>query len=541
MKKITFLLIVLGSFGFTLENKVTPRKENCDYNYPHMQSLSPTQIRIDGGGAIIGSAGKNICADTTGNNIAVIYASPSGDPYNIFKIKIAYSTNCGATWRLFGPFSGRYPYYRRCYSGIDGRPYYWVNQEAIFGCWHEAYYRNGAYVDSSPQVVAFDSAYFPNGRFIIKVMSGSGNPAHNMWLPCIAVRPDNKNIVFTTGVGYDFGSGGGTDIYGWLSTDGGYTWSNPIWIAPGDAPHIRFGTGGYLFAYFQRDTAVGNDTLLWPYYIESTDGGLTWIPANGKLIRWSGFPPYPQFSLWWYNYDCEVINNEPYVVISPGVPGYHCDQVWFLKGSGPIGNRIWTATRLMGTNNPVGDSIAREVSIASGKDIPRFEKSIAITANVTCSTGTDTRLWISKDLGQSWEYRGKLNINASPEMAHILSRHQNLTSAIAHFVFELSNAIYYEWKEIPNFIYEIEETDSRRPIANGGMKILQNPARREIRIQMTENRSQIKIYDVNGKLLKVCRPSEDGRYRAIVLNPGVYFVRVETENKVTTKKVVVVE
>ncbi len=78
------------------------------------------------------------------------------------------------------------------------------------------------------------------------------------------------------------------------------------------------------------------------------------------------------------------------------------------------------------------------------------------------------------------------------------------------------------------------------------LKILQNPARGEIRLQITDNRSQkigLKIYDVCGKMVKdiVFRPSEDGRYRTIVLNPGVYFVRFESKDKIITKKVVVIE
>ncbi|MEO0225597.1 MAG: T9SS type A sorting domain-containing protein [candidate division WOR-3 bacterium] len=60
---------------------------------------------------------------------------------------------------------------------------------------------------------------------------------------------------------------------------------------------------------------------------------------------------------------------------------------------------------------------------------------------------------------------------------------------------------------------------------------------------MTDSRSRIKIYDVSGKLVKdiVFRPSEDGRYRTVVLNPGVYFVRFESEDKIITKKVAVVK
>ncbi len=86
---------------------------------------------------------------------------------------------------------------------------------------------------------------------------------------------------------------------------------------------------------------------------------------------------------------------------------------------------------------------------------------------------------------------------------------------------------------------EVKE-DRRWQIADGGIKILQNPTRREIRLQITDvSQKQIKIYDISGKLVKSLTlytlPS------AFSLKSGVYFLRLETENKVITKKVVVVD
>ncbi len=91
--------------------------------------------------------------------------------------------------------------------------------------------------------------------------------------------------------------------------------------------------------------------------------------------------------------------------------------------------------------------------------------------------------------------------------------------------------------------------DTRYSILDTGLKILQNPARREIRLQISEDRGQksdsrsqkieLKIYDVSGKMVKSFNPGS--LPPAIPMNPGVYFVRFESKDKIITKKVVVIE
>ncbi len=525
MKSVAVLISCLTVFGWAVDNRAVPR----DGIYGPLQHgtgrpPSPLAVRIDAAPdirSILGSAGKSICADTTGN-VAVIYGFTSGNPDNIFQTKIAYSTNRGAAWRLFGPFSVRYVNYRRCYPGIDARAGDWIAaSEAIYGVWQEAYFRGGAYVDSSVLGVAFDEGGFPNGSFQRRVMPGADSL--NLWLPCVAVRPDNRNIVYATAVDYDFGAGAGTKIYGWVSTDAGYNWSGPILIARAsvgglDAPHIRFGTGGYLFAYFQRDTVVGPDTLMWPYCIESTDNGLTWIPPNGKCFFTSmNPPPYPQYSSWWYNYDCEVINNTPYVVLSPGVPGEHRDRTEFWKASGPIGNRSWSLTLLGGNTPPGQDSIVREVSISAGKDFVRFTNNIAVTGKITTGSGTDVRCWVSNDLGTSWRYLGWLNIPLAAadgpiECAHIPSRDTSLasinTNVWLHFVYWATNSVYYERRSIRWVgIEEDEGTGVKSPMPH--LTATPNPFMQSTRIVFVMPGSpgkaagmRLQIYDASGRVVK---------------------------------------
>ena len=111
MKKLLALIIVLSAFIYAAEHKVKNLPFDEVYGPPHLQEgqkpTSPFATRIDNSSdmrAIKGTAGKNIACDTTGDNIAVIYGYPAAAP-NIFQCKVGYSTNRGANWRLFGPFT----------------------------------------------------------------------------------------------------------------------------------------------------------------------------------------------------------------------------------------------------------------------------------------------------------------------------------------------------------------------------------------------------------------------------------------------------
>ncbi len=549
MKKLWFTLIILCTFGSAIETTVTPRDPQYGPSSP-AKGRPPGRlgVRIDAGPdlrCITGAAGKNICADTTGLNVAVIYGFTSGNPDNIMQTKIGYSTNRGVTWRLLGPFSIHWHQYRRCYSGIDARAGYWPNSENVYGTWHEAYFRGGAYIDTSPVAAAF--WLFPSGSMEVRHMPQSMEG--NFWLPCIAVRPDNPDFVYVTAGNYDFGIGGVESIVGWLSTDGGDTWSEPIHIVgrASDAPHIRFGSGGYLFAYFQRDTVVGPDTLLWPYYIESTDNGLTWIPPTGKCLFTSA--PYRQWSGWWYNYDCEVVNNVPYVVISPGVPGQHRDRTEFWKASGPVGNRTWTMTLLGGSSPPGQDSIVREVSIVTGKDYARFAENIAVISKIGTASGTSPRCWVSNDLGSTWRYLGNLNIPLAAadnplECAHVPGRGTNpVTDVWLHFVYWSGNSVYYDGKNITwAELGRVSGTDGSsvtRPIT-----IYPNPARKGIWLTKRDDdrlKYLVRIYDVAGKLVMTAAIDQDrsGWVNLAALTPGTYFVEVTSRTSWLVEKLII--
>ena len=417
MQKFMVLIFGWGAFLYSLDCRFAAKDV---YGPPDLTANSiivpnPMAVVVDTTfdvNCIMGSNARNICADTTNRNIAILYGGRSDDnTVNIMKTKIAYTTNSGQNWLRFGPYAARYPAYRRMYGGIDARGYSWGNREVIFGAWHEAHYRRGAFVDSSPIVVAFDSATFPSGDFRPRILPHSGDPEHNIWLTGVAVRSDDPGTVIASGCDYDVTNGETKDIFIWKSTDGGYNWSDPKLLVSGtatigshDAPCIRFGTGGYVFAYFQRDTLVGSDTLRWPYYIESTDNGETWIPAGGRCLFTT--PPFQRYCGTWYTYDCEVVNNIPFVLNAPGVPHEHRDQMEFWKASGVVGDRIWTRRQLHGRIPPGADTTVREVSLVTGKDYQRngFEQNIVAVGKISGGTRTWVRPWLSRDLGNGWDF-----------------------------------------------------------------------------------------------------------------------------------------
>ena len=92
---------------------------------------------------------------------------------------------------------------------------------------------------------------------------------------------------------------------------------------------------------------------------------------------------------------------------------------------------------------------------------------------------------------------------------------------------------------------KVEETKSQKLETRHDFKIWSNPAKSDVRLQITHVANKdlkIRIYDITGKLVKdMSRSIVAGVWFGVSLNPGIYFVRLETEAAMVTKKVVVVE
>jgi hypothetical protein len=240
------------------------------------------------------------------------------------EVKIAYSTDAGSTWVLYGPFSGELNY---IYPSIDGSPDFDTHPENLWFAWQET----------------------PSGSGVsgIKVMNYAGSgmtlPSSSdiaAWLPCIAVNPENpQNIAVTA---WSYGAGG--KAYCWVSDDGGFTWSDTIPMCSidpnGYAGHLRFGSNDYLlYTYADLYDWYGTE-IVYPYYIESTDGGYTWS-AEMPLPEVPLLDPINCVFLW-DEFDCDVINDELWIVhndlnqMNPDSAG-----MWLFYGTGNPGAWTW--------------------------------------------------------------------------------------------------------------------------------------------------------------------------------------------------------
>jgi hypothetical protein len=246
------------------------------------------------------------------------------------EIKIGYSLDNGATWTTYGPFS---PEMRRLYPGLDGSDDFDAMAGELYYMWQES----------------------PNGynEGDLKVMIEEGTPAMSSpsspyslpsapdiypWLGSIAVNPEDPYNLIVTGRAYL--NGGDLSVFCWVSEDGGYSWTDTIRMldpidAGGATGPIRFGPGDYVIYTFQDLYDIGGGTeVIYPYYIESIDGGYTWsAPAT--------FPvPYVTATaqFWWHENDTEIINGEPWTVFTD----LDADSMWLFHGTGSPGAWSWT-------------------------------------------------------------------------------------------------------------------------------------------------------------------------------------------------------
>jgi len=92
---------------------------------------------------------------------------------------------------------------------------------------------------------------------------------------------------------------------------------------------------------------------------------------------------------------------------------------------------------------------------------------------------------------------------------------------------------------------EVEvEDEVRSHKLEARLKIWPNPVKTNIRLQMSDisyKDLKIEIYDASGKLVRdISQSVTPGQWFKVSLNPGVYFVRLETESATVTKKLVLV-
>lgn len=306
-----------------------------------------------------GSAGKNIVFADDGQSVAVIYNKFSGDPTNYMQVYVSYSTDRGNTWINYGALSTFNC--RRTYPGLDAAPN-WPDPSdlRIHYVWHQAAQISGSY-DSSPCFYAEEVSY-PDG-LITNAFRLPNSGTWDVWHPCIAVK---DSFVIITAIDNTWFN----DSYIWRSTDYGWTWDNGRLFFPGPSkwmagPHFRFGSDGYMFFLWNR-YMQGVDSLYLPYYCESFDYGLTW--TEQQLI-WQDNPPYTDMSQvtgWWYDYDCEVVNDTPVATLKLSTQGNDYGEIWVYRPTGGSpGNWYFVGTKLVGGDSTIPQPYARYPTVAA--------------------------------------------------------------------------------------------------------------------------------------------------------------------------------
>jgi hypothetical protein len=285
--------------------------------------------------SILGPQGKSIAVSANGEAVAVIYGGVTTDPINYMDVRIAYSTDFGENWCLHGSLS---PYLRRIYPGVDGSPHFDTNPGELYFAWQESPsgYTTGALMVAVEENVPAAPSFSSPG---ILPHSDSLYP----WFPSIAVSPDDPYRVIVTAWSYlNYGNLG---IYCWVTTEGGYTWSDSIRMIDaidqsGGPGHIRWGSGEYIFYNYLDAYDWHGTSIIYPHFVESTDGGWTWTQPEVMPEVPLMDPVNTQFSR--IELDCEVINNEPWAVlhdlnwVTPASAGF-----WIFHATGSPGNWTW--------------------------------------------------------------------------------------------------------------------------------------------------------------------------------------------------------
>lgn len=356
MKKIALLLIVFAVCFARMPGTVYTIDGESPNKIPNNPLLDRGYIADVGDiRALLGPQGKNIAVSANGDAIAVIYGGPTGDPNNFMQVNIAYSTDGGSTWTEYGPFSA---FMRRVYPGVDGSPDFDVNPGELYFSWQESElgYAEGNHKvmieENVPSAPSFSSpASLPSS-------SGAGLCP---WFTCLAIDPDDPYNVASASFSYL--ANGNESEYIWISDDGGYTFTDTIFVyhavdpisGSSGAGHLRRGPGDYMF-FTLHDTVDIGIPVAYPHIIESTDGGMTWGAKQELNVPIIG----QDAQFWWTELDCEYIDGDLWAVhndINQVFPD--SGRFWVWKGTGSPGSWTWTVwdVTTMEVNTVISDTL----------------------------------------------------------------------------------------------------------------------------------------------------------------------------------------
>ncbi len=549
--------------------QLTPKASDLAGN-DMTQNLSPPcseGTMIDSAGDIraIMGIGKSICVSGGGEAIAVFYGARTGDPDNSMRAQVAYSLDHGASWTIYGPFGN--PPCRRLYHSIDGTPNFHINPGELYFVWQE---NTLGYNDGVVNMMIEENVPSAPSFSVPGQLPNSSPPFMYPWEPDIAVAQDNPaNLVVTA---WSFLANGNEWGYCWVSNDGGYTWSGPFPMGfisqDGSCGCVSQGTDGYVFyTYHAYFNLTPTDSIPYPYYMESTDGGYTWSEGTPIPV----VPASPGSQFWWHEFDCLVINNEPWVIHNDiGNPG---GGPYIMHGIGSPGNwtwEIWDAGQLGTCSLSVADttfycypsqypSISHDpvsnTILASYKAYFYKEYNGTVYYNGAhigglYTTNNGANWTISQPLSDTNTTQIAWGDWSYTELAHRLVNIDNDVYSYALWVHVTHLILYFERGLVKSFLpLAIEENDVSdihfnnlhiNPSVSRGKSIIQFSLSHPANIN-------IKLYDTNGRLVKILHKGHlSSGYHTFDLQTGnlpngVYFVSLECDCVNTVSKLVLVK
>ncbi len=556
------LILVLAVFCFAVP-KLPTQVYDIDapgYGRPAQPAL-PDRVLISAVGdirAIMGPQGKSIAVNAGGTDVAVIYGDPTPDPDNYMEIKIAYSTDGGPTWTTYGPFSGEI---RRIYPGVAGSPDFDANPGELYFTWQES---PSGYLVGDQKVMIEEGV--PSASSPSTPLSLPQAPDIFPWIVSIAISPDDPMKVVATG--WSYLAGGNQWAYCWVSTDGGYTWTDTIPMcyidADGCSGHIYWGAGDYIVYTYQDLWNWNGLDIVYPYYIESTDGGMTWS-AETPLPEVPLLQADAQF--WWHELDGMVINDELWFLhndinqVFPDSAG-----MWLFHGTGSPGSWTWEIIPVNDYDNATGlviaDTtfqwlIAQYPSLSYDPVSGRILASAKAQWYIYASGGADTLASgahiggiFSDDGGSSWracrplsEWHNEAIVYgdwSATEVAHMISDN----NTYATWVEDPALNLYFEGGTImPVGIAEVKDDVASLKFRLAPTIVTDGNC--QIMFTMTNaGYVSVNLYDATGRLVENVL---DGRLEAgdhdcsintSELANGAYFVTLETPSGTVSEKLI---
>jgi hypothetical protein len=389
--------------------------------------------------------------------------------------------------------------------------------------------------------------------------------------PTMAITPGDPLEVIVTA--WSFSVNGNEWAYCWISNDGGYTWSDPIPMGfisqDGSSGSIAQGDGDYVFyTYHAYFNFTPTDSTPYPYYMESIDGGYTW--SEGTPIP--GVPVNVGSMFWWHEFDCLVINNEPWVIHNDiGTTG---GGPYIMHGVGSPGNwiwEIWDVGQLGTCSLTIADTTfycypsqypslsydpASNTILASYKAYyykyyykeqlcTVYYDGAHIGGIYTANTGANWN--ISQPLSDANTTQIPWGDWGATEVAHHLVNIGGDVWAYAIWVHEAALILYFERGLVTSFLPLAISESTEQSVLQAQLQITPSVSIGKARIEFTLSHPEqidVNLYDVNGRLIRNIDKgrSSSGRHSLELQNydlpSGVYVISLETDHELLTKKFV---